>query len=394
MADPGCVLFLPWVTLPEEVELGGFRFVPVQADELEIAFADRDMVTSIEAMLHGYVDIEKRPVTSCTFMTKPEADLPWYVPETELTAAFSAARTLALAAMSEQHFFKGHFAPHTNATAFRAIAQRISPPGTGIAIPIPWRDGGLTTGGLKFGDFVFQEPLQVHKTDCPEIRHRFVAALERARRDETETWDAIEASLPIWLLGNSEEMTLSDEACVTLNAIAFERLLSPKPSAKAFAKAFGQLWSQFGRTTVAAARRIKADPKFQDEQQAWLVCEKWARELYEERSVFSHHRRHQDIASNWAPWQHVVLAAYAYPLTIKLSLERDGTYALSDEERGSCFALDPLLDRWEPGAHNLLDKEQDWDSYDDRYGRPTWSNIIGIECAAMTLIRKDKGEGV
>jgi hypothetical protein len=24
MADPGCVFFLPWVTLPEEVEFGGF----------------------------------------------------------------------------------------------------------------------------------------------------------------------------------------------------------------------------------------------------------------------------------------------------------------------------------------------------------------------------------
>jgi hypothetical protein len=183
-------------------------------------------------------------------------------------------------------------------------------------------------------------------------------------------------------------MTLSDQACVTLDAIAFERLLSPKPSAKGFAKAFGGLWSQFGRTTVATARRVKADPKFADEQQSWLVCEKWARELYEERSVFSHHRRHEDVATNWAPWQHLVLAAYAYPLTVKLLLERDGTYALSDEERGCCFALDPLLDRWEPGAHNLLNKQEDWDNYDDRYSRPTWSNIVGIECAVLRLMRK------
>ena len=183
-------------------------------------------------------------------------------------------------------------------------------------------------------------------------------------------------------------MTLSDEACVTLNAIAFERLLTPKPSAKGFAKAFGHLWSQFGRTTVATARRVKADPKFKDEQQSWLVCEKWARELYEERSAFSHHRRHEDIATNWATRQHLVLAAYTYPLTIKLLLEREATYALSDEERGCCFALDPLLDRWEPRAHDLLNNEEEWDSYDDRYGRPTWSKIVGIERAVCALMRR------
>jgi hypothetical protein len=388
MADPGWVVFLPWVTLPQEVELGGFRFVPVEADRLNILFTDRGTVTSITGMLRGYINTEKKPITSCTIMTKPESCPPWYTPETEMTAAFSAARTLALAAMSEQRFFEGHFAPHTNATAFRPIGQRISPPGTGVAVSIPWRDGGLATGGLKFGDFVFQEPLQVHRTGCPEIPGRFVAALEQARRDETETWDAIEASLPIWLLGNSEDMTLSDEACVTLDAIAFERLLRPKPSAQEFAKAFGCLWSQFGRTTVASARRVKADPKFKDEQQSWLVCQKWARELYEERNVFSHHRRHAHVATNWTPGQHLVLAAYTYPLTVKLLLERDGTYTLSDEERGCCFALDPLLDRWKPRAHDPLNNEEDWDSYDDRYGRPTWSKIVGIERAMCGLMRK------
>jgi hypothetical protein len=386
MADPGCVVFLPWVTLPEEVELGGFRFAPVEADCLDNLFTDRDTVTSIAGMLRGYVDTQKKPIASCTIMTKPQARPPWYISETEIAAAFSAARTLALAAMSEQRFFEGHFAPHTNATAFRAIGQKISPPNTGMAVPIPWRDGGLMTGGLKFGDFVFQVPLQAHGTNCPAIPGRFLAALEQARRDETETWDAIEASLPIWLLGNSEDTTLS--ACVTLDAIAFERLLSPKPSAQEFARAFGCLWSQFGRTTVASARRVKADPKFKDDQQSWLVCQKWARELYEERNVFSHHPRHADIATNWEPSQHLVLAAYTYPLTIKLLLERDGMYALCEEERGCCFALDPLLDRWEPRAQNLLNEEEDWDSYDDRYGRPTWSRIVGIEQAVCGLMKR------
>ena len=142
MAETGIVIFLPWVSLPEEVALGGFRFVPLHTHSIESLFTDTHTRTSIAAMLRGYVDNESKPITSCTFIAEPGTSTPWYVPESDIAMAFSAARTLALAVMSEQHFFQGHFAPHINATAFRPIGQRISPPSTRIAISIV----GVTVG--------------------------------------------------------------------------------------------------------------------------------------------------------------------------------------------------------------------------------------------------------
>jgi hypothetical protein len=388
MSDPGIVIFLPWVTLPEEVALGSFRFVPLETLGIESLFTDTDTRTSVAAMLRGYVDIESKPITSCTFITKPETSTPWYVHESEIPIAFSAARTLALAAMSEQYFYEWPFAPYINAAAFLPIGQAISPPGTSIAISIRRRGGEQWTAGWKFGQPLFQEPLQIRGTKCPDIPPGFVSALEQARRNETETWDAIESSLPIWLLSNGEDMTLTDNACVTLSAIAFERLLRPK--AKEFARAFACLWSPFHRTTVARAKRVKADPRFGDKQQSWPVCQKWAKELYEERNVFSHHRRHEDLATSWTPQQHLVLAAYAYPLTVKLLLERDNAYKLSSDDRGRCNALDALLDRWDPRAEDPLNNEEDWSEYDNRYGKPTWSTIVGFERAVQELTACDK----
>ena len=169
MSDSGIVIFLPWVILPEEVALGGFRFVPLETHNVEALFTNAHAATSIAAMLRGYVDTENKPISSCTFVTKPGPDYSRYVPESELRDAFSAARTLALAAMSEQRFFEGHFAPHINATAFRPSGQRISPPSTRIAVSIPWRDGGLQIGGWNFGQPLFQEPLQIHGTKCPDV---------------------------------------------------------------------------------------------------------------------------------------------------------------------------------------------------------------------------------
>jgi hypothetical protein len=40
----------------------------------------------------------------------------------------------------------------------------------------------------------------------------------------------------------------------------------------------------------------------------------------------------------------LVIAAFAYPLTVKLRLAEDGFYALSDRELGACEAIDQLLD--------------------------------------------------
>jgi hypothetical protein len=243
--------------------------------------------------------------------------------------------------------------------------------------------------GWNFGQPRFQGPLQIHGTKCPVVRHEFVAALEQACRNETKIWDAIESSLPIWLLGNGEDITLTDEACVTLSAIAFERLLRPIRGANEFARAFACLWAPFHRTTVSAAKRVKADPKFEFEQQSWQICQKWAKELYEERNVFSHHRRHKDVATNWTPQQHLVLAAYAYPLTVKLLLERDNAYKLTSDDRGCCNALDALLDRWDPRAEDLLNNEEDWNTY-DHYGKPTWSTIVGVERAVQKMAHGDE----
>ena len=37
------------------------------------------------------------------------------------------------------------------------------------------------------------------------------------------------------------------------------------------------------------------------------------------------------------------MAAYVFPLAVKLLLEREGHYALTDTDRGGCLAVDKLL---------------------------------------------------
>jgi hypothetical protein len=282
------------------------------------------------------------------------------------TDARRAAKTLALACLAEQRFLEGHLSPHLNATMFRMIGQGVTAGSDRMAIFHPRRGGGLNVGGLRFNDIVFQQPPQIEGTECNVIGIRLLKALEKARRARHSVWEPIESSLELFLLGHAESPELGWDSCVMLSAMAFERLLEPKKSsAMAVAEAFEKLWAPYSRLKLADAKRIKPDQKrdFVAEQLAWPVHRKWMKELYEARSARAHRGHRSDFSRNWEDLQHMVIAAFTYPLAVKLRLSAVGLYELDDKELGACEALDKLLDgHWGKG----------WQK------PPEWSKILSM----------------
>jgi hypothetical protein len=160
-----------------------------------------------------------------------------------------------------------------------------------------------------------------------------------------------------------------------LSAMAFERLLEPKKaSAMSVAEAFAKLWASYSSLKIRDATRIKPDHKheFGAEQSAWPVHRKWMKELYEARSSRAHRGSRSEFSQNWKDWQHMVIAAFTYPLAVKLRLAAGGLYKLNDRESGACEALDQLLDsHW--GTSELK--------------RPEWSRILSTAENVLALAR-------
>ncbi len=48
-------------------------------------------------------------------------------------------------------------------------------------------------------------------------------------------------------------------------------------------------------------------------------------------------------SGGWTIFEHLVMAAYVFPLAVKLLLERESHYVLTDTDRGGCWAVDQLL---------------------------------------------------
>jgi hypothetical protein len=271
---------------------------------------------------------------------------------------------LALACLAEQRFLEGHLSPHLNASMFQLVGQGIGGGSDRLSLRIPRRGSGLMIGGLKFSDVRFQEPMQIEGTECKSINMRLAKALGRARKTNSPAWKPIASSLELFLLGHAETPELGWDSCVMLSAMAFERLLEPQQTtAQGTAQAFAALWAPHTSKTIDTARRIRPDhkPSIARDQQDWPLHRKWVKELYEARSSLAHRGKRPEFSRNWTDAQHLVIAAFAYPIAVKLRLAADGLYHLGDRELGACDALDHLLDS---------DWGQDWRK------PPEWSDVL------------------
>jgi hypothetical protein len=90
----------------------------------------------------------------------------------------------------------------------------------------------------------------------------------------------------------------------------------------------------------------------------------WARELYRLRNKAIHEGTTEGYPWGWTVREHMVIGAFAFPLVVKLLLEGEGHYCLTEEDVARCRAVDRLLSI--KGWH-----EDDEDAFDSR-----WTEVL------------------
>ncbi len=361
----GRLTVLPWVHLPHSVRIGSLVFTPVEIERIASVVGE-DMAPSVATILRTHVDQRGQPITACTLVLKAGSKNRWDVSRRSWPTVHKASAALAMACLAEQEFMRGHFAAHLNATMFRPVSFAVSSQHDHMALSYPRRGGSLLAGGLRAADVKFQQPYQIEGTRCDVVNRRLASGLLKAFRSPSLPY--LSEAIEIFLLGHAETPDLDSQTCVTLSAIAFEKLLNVESKGQtslAVSEKLATLWSGFPSINMRDARRVKADPnKHASVQQDWPIRQKWVKELYETRSAFSHRGSLPDRSSNWKLWQHMVIAAFAFGHSLKLILEAKGFYQLTDTDKSDCGVFDRLLD-------------SDWGSGDAK--PPEWSSIISRE---------------
>ena len=370
------LVFLPWLRLQREHCVAGVEFRPFRDEGGKATPPMRGAVTALTKILSSYRDRRGRRIDNCVCVTLP--DRGWNLSEDDFDAIRWATSLLFLSAWACNEYFPRFAGRYVNSETFRFVGQKYSRPRPRyIGLVSRRRDGSTWDGGYQHGEAKFSIPAQCSIRDSAALDEGFLAALDAAAAADARTARALKLSLPFVMLSNADDEAMSLNAEAILMASAFEQLISCPSKSFELGRKIGAMLHSFGSKTVAEAKQARpgieidtSKPEYAAAQPRWWVHRKWMEELYDVRSKAAHRGHHQQREWGWSLSEHLLMAAFVFPLTVKLLLQHDGYYALTEDDEARCLAVDALLaaTRWDAGED---DEENDGEE------RPAgWATIL------------------
>ena len=343
------VIFLPFLRMRTGRTVAGVEFLPLRDDDGNVPAALETAVAPLERILSGYVDRQGAPFTNCVVATIPGKG--WDLSRNDSPAVMWGASLLFLASWACNDYFPRFGGSYVNSTMFRIIGQAYSGDmPVHIAISARRRDGETLGGGYKHGEVTFNVPVQCSIRETAVFDEDFLAGLSAAVAADSAVAGRLRTTLPFVELANTDDDFMMEHTEVILMASAYEQLLLRPASKYRLGQKLATLFGQFGSVTVADAQKVRSGITIDDSepdraaaQPKWWVHRKWIEELYDMRNKVAHEGSDGGRSRGWTISEHLVMAAYVLPLAVKLLLEREGHYALTDTDRGGCRAVDQLL---------------------------------------------------
>ena len=305
----------------------------------------RGLTGPLTKILSSYVDFLDRPTRSCVVVLKPDRDPSWNLIREDFEDVQWSTSLLFLATYAQNEYFQ-QLPKYVNRAMFDLYWQGFTEPIEFITLSARRRGGELLIAGYKHGQIKLTVPIQADSRDTITPDIGFLQALQVAEAAGSSTIRRLKAALSFFSLASTDSDVMLPEAEIVLMASAFDQLLEGY-GARALSQKFGDLFDAFGSVTVAQSLAtrgdIVVDPKFVSEQEAWFVHRKWIEELYHLRNAFAHGTAPSARSWGWLRFEHLVIAAFAFLLTVKLCLKQEGHYTLTHEDEVRCGALDLLL---------------------------------------------------
>ena len=340
------IFFLPYLRLETRQGVAGVDFLPFRDSDGRVTPPLEGAEDALSRILTSYIDRHGSPYDNCVVATIPGRG--WDLNVTDGPTIFWSASLLFLASWAGNQYFPRFAGDYTNSSSFRVVAQAF----TGnkpvyMTVGARRRDGNAWDGGYKHGELHFSTPAQCPLRDACPVDTPFLAALNDALAGGSTTIERLRTALPFVQLANTDDDVMTADAEAILMASAFEQLLDGGGKKYRLGKSFGEQFQDFGNVTVACALQtrpdIEIDPKYADAQREWWVHRKWIEELYSLRNKVAHVGSHGTRRWGSRPDEHLVMAAFVFPLAVKLLLSREGHYSVTSVDQAHCGAIDKLL---------------------------------------------------
>ena len=364
MSESKLLAFMPWLALQESVAIGNVSFIPFSVSDGDAGDIFADFKDDVIRILSGFHNMQGNSITQCTLIYIDNSNP--CDPEINIRMLLDAAHLLAFAGITQNEYCV-NLGSYINSSCFETVFQKFVMGDEFMALNIRRRDGSHYSMGHKHGEVKFSMPHPCSNVRFDKFDLNLLKSLSHVLQDNTSLTKRVLQS--IWLFDEacSDSHTIALEREVFLFASAFEQLLDSEKSYQ-LTQHIGELLEDYGSVVVEDSNRYRnviLTRDYEDAEKKWHLTRKWIQELYQLRGYYTHGFDNSERTWGWNILEHTLIAAFVFPLAVKLLLAQESKYTLNETDKVHCGAIDKLLDA------------QDWFTPSDP-SRPlcTWQKTI------------------
>ncbi len=350
--------FFPWARIDESFDVGAFRVAPVGE---AMRAAPADVVLAARAVLATHGTIHPVSQDQIPLVFQADGNPTAVMSEDVLPALFRMGELLAFAALAKREYFSQRY---WNRASFRLVVQGFQVGAEGGVLITARRRDGSSQHVISTGRDLVPRPAHAAQVELGAVTDGALLAGLVASQGK-HGWDLTMDALLAFNASNTDGPDVTQEQEIVMIVGAFSRL-------------FG-VWKE--RETVERFAAILPGNARWDEEhygpkangiplvgalaKGSSVRREWMRDAYMLRNQYAHGSQTPLYRPAWSLRDHLLLASFIFPLTVKCRLAETGAYGLTEADRRQIDAFDTLAT-----FDHILQRES------DDYSNWPWSQIL------------------
>ncbi len=285
---------------------------------------------SVLATLDDFIGIDGNPISNCSLVSVGgKILLEDYLEAGKIETLRDHVELACLVCLSGRELLTTA-EPYCNSDCF-SVYQRQYRRGWGTSAPPIRRRDDIPMGlsGLALQVHAPKHTVPIMKLSLEEEFFKALSELRRKLIDSgrLEQWARWQESIFCFNQANTDSEAIPPHIEWVLMASAIQRVLNTPSKADVFARQF----------------RSELFPNNSKVREGEVV-KSWAREFYRYRGNYAHGQLRLYGKAQWPREQHLLCGAIAFPLLLKILLQREGVYRLTKRDAAQADALARLLE--------------------------------------------------
>lgn len=356
------IIILPWLNIREPIEVGPFRYVPVNLQIEAMKDEDREILTQA---VEPFRIVRERSLTSFVLVElEGETYLNNYS-EDEIEQFKFFNNLLTMSCLSNRMFFQPMIG-YINSDTLDYFIRRHSPDRNFQTVYGRKRDGHIKSINTERSEII-KRPVHVssklpYKPDIMLLNSLITAKDELRNR----FWYKVYNSILNFTSGNTDNIKISPTQEIIFLRSSFEQLLSERTLHSDFTDVIEEfteliLLEEFPEVIDRPAN-LEITPEMP-------ISEAWIREFIALRDYLAHGNSLSSFETRWSLHEHLLLASFIYPVILKWFLQEHNQYTLSKRDIARFKAFEQLL-----SVQHFVDYTDQENEEDFEY---PWNNIFG-----------------